>query len=133
MDDFELNSDILFYILLPILLFESAYNIRYTDLLKNIYAITTLSIVSLFISAFVVAILLYYVLGFIGLPIPFIITLLFGALISATDTAAALSIFKNIGVPKRLNIIFEGESLFNDGTAIAFFIVVLSLVESQAT
>lgn len=56
---------------------------------------------------------------------PFIVALLFGSLISSTDTAAALSIFKELGVPRRLNLIFEGESLFNDGTAVALFLVVL--------
>ena len=53
------------------------------------------------------------------------ITLLFWVLISATDPVAVLSLFKKLGVPNRLALIFEGESLFNDGTAYAMFIVIL--------
>lgn len=75
---------------------------------------------------------LRYGLLFFGIDVPFEITLLFGAIISSTDTAAVLAVFKQLGVPRRLNLIFEGESLFNDGTAIALFLVVLAAVESQA-
>ncbi len=132
-DDFELTPDILFYVFLPILLFESAYTIRYKELLRNIRSISALAVVSLIISAFFIAFILQYILWWLGFDIPFIVTLLFGTLISSTDTAAALSIFKELWVPRRLNLIFEWESLFNDGTAIALFLVVLSVIESRAT
>ena len=133
LDDFELTPDILFYVFLPILLFESAYNVRYKELLRNIRSVTLLSVVSLVISAFFVGFALRYGLLFFGIDVPFEVTLLFGALISSTDTAAVLAVFKELGVPRRLNLIFEGESLFNDGTAIALFLIVLSVVESHAT
>lgn len=130
MDDFELTNEILFYVLLPILIFESAYNMKYSELIKNRYSISSLAIVSLIFSTFIVATLLYYTASIIGFPIPFLVALLFWSLISATDTAAALSIFKEIWIPKRLTTIFEGESLFNDGTAIALFFVILWILES---
>ncbi len=59
---------------------------------------------------------------------PFAVTFLFGALISATDPVAVLALFKELGAPKRLTLIFEGESLFNDGTALALFLVALGIV-----
>lgn len=129
---FDLTSDILFYIFLPILLFESAYNINYRVLLKNIRAISTLAVSSLIFSAILIAIGFYGLLGVFNIHIPFIVTLLFGALISATDTAAALAIFKNLWIPDRLQIIFEWESLFNDGTAIALFMIILGITESYS-
>ena len=129
-DDFQLNSGVLFYVLLPILLFESAYHMQYSNLLKNIYSISALSFISLLISAFTIAIFLYFWLQIIGFPLPFIVTLLFWALISATDTASTLAVFKEVWVPKRLQLIFEWESLFNDGTAIALFLVVLDIIEN---
>lgn len=132
-DDFELTPELLFYVFLPILLFESAYTVRYKELLRNIRSISALAIVSLIISAFCIAIGLQYIFGWLGFQVPFIVMLLFGTLISSTDTAAALSIFKELGVPRRLNLIFEGESLFNDGTAIALFLVVLGVIESHAS
>lgn len=55
--------------------------------------------------------------------------LLFGVVISSTDPVAVLSIFKHFGVPKRLYLIFEGESLFNDGTSVALFLIMLSFLQ----
>lgn len=133
LDDFELTPQMLFYVFLPILLFESAYNVRYKELLRNIRSIGLLSVVSLVVSAVFIAFGMRYGLLLFGIDVPIEITLLFGALISSTDTAAVLAVFKELGVPRRLNLIFEGESLFNDGTAIALFLVVLGVVESHAS
>src|SRR5690606_27334661 len=55
---------------------------------------------------------------------------LFGAVISVTDPVAVLALFKELGVPKRLTIIFEGESLMNDGTGVALFLVLLGVATS---
>ena len=58
----------------------------------------------------------------------FLITLLFWVIISATDPVAVLAIFHTIGAPKRLSLLFEWESLFNDGTVVAVFIVILWII-----
>ena len=58
--------------------------------------------------------------------------LVFGALISATDPIAVVGIFKSLGVPKRLGVLLDGESLLNDGTAVVFFTLSLSLVAGAA-
>ena len=52
--------------------------------------------------------------------------LLFGALISATDPVAVVALFKDLRVPGRLSVLVDGESLFNDGTAIVLFLIILS-------
>lgn len=57
---------------------------------------------------------------------------LFGAIMSATDPVSVLAIFRSIGAPRRLSVILEGESLFNDGTSIVLFRIVLGIVISQA-
>lgn len=125
---FELSKDTLLYVFLPVLLFESAYNIRYRELIQHKYAIGLLAIVALIISAVLSATILYYWLGFMGIAVPFLVLLLFGSLISATDPVSVLALFKEVGAPRRLTLIFEGESLFNDGTALALFLVVLSIL-----
>lgn len=125
---FELTPELLFYLFLPILIFESAYNMRVRDLMTNIRAVSWLSIGSLVISMFFIALVLYFVLKSIGMEVPFLATLLFGALISATDPVAVLALFKEFGVPRRLAFLFEGESLFNDGTSLAAFLVVLEVI-----
>ena len=54
--------------------------------------------------------------------------ILFGVIISSTDPVAVLSICKHLGTPSRLSLLFEGESLFNDGTAVALFLVILEII-----
>lgn len=126
--EFELTSDLLFFIFLPILIFESAYAINIREFSENIRSISFLSVLSFLLSAGVIAILLYGCLWLIGFEIPFIVALLFGSLISATDPVAVLALFKEFGAPRRLSLIFEGESLFNDGTSLALFLVVLGVL-----
>ena len=127
-DDFKLTPDILFYVFLPILLFEAAYNINYKQLLNNWKTITALAVFWLLISWWLIATVLYFVFPFVWLNIPFLVCLLFWSLISATDPVAVLSIFKSLWAPRRLTIIFEWESLFNDGTAVALFLVILWVI-----
>ncbi len=126
--DFSFTPELLFYVFLPVLIFESAYNINIRRLMENVWAISILSVVSLTLSAGVIAISLYYLLPFVGITVPFILCFLFGSLISATDPVAVLALFKEYGAPRRLTLLFEGESIFNDGTAVALFLVVLGIV-----
>lgn len=125
--EFALTPELLFYVFLPVLIFESAYAMNIRKVSENIWSISTLSIISLLISAFVVAVALFFVSKLFGFDMPFIVALLFGSLISATDPVAVLALFKEFGAPRRLSLIFEGESLFNDGTAVALFLIVLDI------
>lgn len=122
-----LTPELLFFIFLPVLIFESGFNMKIRNMLDNVWSIGLLSVVGLLVSTLVIAGLLTLTLPLIGFDIPFILALLFGAVISATDPAAALTLFKEAKAPKRLSMIFEGESLFNDGTAVALFLVVLAV------
>jgi CPA1 family monovalent cation:H+ antiporter len=130
LDDAQLTPELLFYIFLPILIFESGFNMNIRKMIDSSWTIGLLSIVGLFISAFGIAIALFLILPLVGVEIPFVVALLFGSVISATDPVAVLALFKDFGAPKRLTMIFEGESLFNDGTAVALFMVVLAVATS---
>lgn len=127
---FQLTSDILFFVFLPILIFESAYNMNIRRIGENIGAISALAILGLLVSALLIAFAGYWGLRAIGFEVPFIIVLLFGTLISATDPVAILALFKDFGAPRRLALIFEGESLFNDATSLALFLIVLESVSA---
>lgn len=131
--DFKLTPDMLFFIFLPILIFESAYNMNYKDLLKNAFPVFSLAIVWLIISVLLIASILFFVLGFLWINIPFIVCILFWTIISATDTVAVLSLFKSIWAPKRLISVFEWESLFNDWTAVALYTVILAIIVEAST
>ena len=128
LDDLVLTPELLFLIFLPILIFESGYGMSMRLLVDNAWTVILLAVVGLLISAFLIAGLLALVLGLVGVAVPFTVLLLFGSIISATDPVAVLALFKDVGAPRRLTIIFEGESLFNDGTAVALFFVVLGVV-----
>lgn len=125
-----LTPELLFFVFLPMLIFESAFNMNMRKMIENAWHITLLSIVGLIISTVIIAGLLYGLFQLLGIEVPFIITLLFGAVISATDPVAVLALFKEYNAPKRLTLIFEGESLFNDGTAVALFLVILGVATS---
>ncbi len=127
-NSFELTPELLFFVFLPILIFESAYNIKISSMLSNIRAISLLAIVGLLVSTFFVGIFGKFLFQALGYDVPLLVMLLFGAIISATDPVAVLALFKEYGAPRRLTLIFEGESLFNDGTAFAVFLVFLEIL-----
>lgn len=125
---FQLTPELLFFVFLPILIFESAYNIKIRNIQENKFSISILAIIGLLISTFFIGYVGHWVFKLLGLDIPLLVTLLFGAVISATDPVAVLSLFKEYGAPHRLTLIFEGESLFNDGTAFALFLIFLEIM-----
>ena len=115
--------EIILYVLLPPLIFESAYNIDLKALQRDLVPVSALAVVGLILSTILVGFGMHW-----GLSIAIIPALLFGALISATDPVAVVALFKEVGAPKRLNLLVEGESLFNDGTAIVAFTALLGLL-----
>jgi len=125
---FELTPELLFFVFLPILIFESAYNMNVRSVTENIYSIGLLAIVGLLISTLFIGIVGHYLFGLAGFAVPMLALLLFGAIISSTDPVAVLALFKEYGAPHRLTLIFEGESLFNDATGFAAFLVILDLM-----
>ena len=130
LDDVSLTPELLFLVFLPILIFESGYGMNIRALVDHAWTVSMLAVLALLVSAFGIGVLLWLVLGLAGLEVPFVVILLFGAIISATDPVAVLALFKDFGAPKSLSVIFEGESLFNDGTAVALFFVVLGIATS---
>lgn len=125
-EHFNLSAITIFFIFLPTLIFESSYNINTRELMKDLPSILVLAVPALLISILLVALGLHFIAG-----IDFIIALLIGAIISATDPVAVVAIFKDLGAPKRLNLLVEGESLFNDATSIVAFSIILSIIESS--
>lgn len=116
-----LSPEIIFMVFLPGLLFEAGININVRHLLKELGPILLVAIAGLLIAAAATG---YFVHWFVGVPL--MAALVFGTLISATDPISVLALFKQLGVNKRLAVLVEGESLFNDGTAVVLFQILLA-------
>lgn len=125
LDHFKLTPELVFFIFLPALIFESGLNLNARVLIKNLAPVLTLAVPALLISTGIIGLGIWLILD-----IDLTIALLFGALISATDPVAVVALFKEIGAPMRLNVLVEGESLFNDATAIVVFGILVAMVVS---
>ncbi|MDZ7637147.1 MAG: Na+/H+ antiporter [Bryobacterales bacterium] len=123
----HISPELILLIFLPALLFEAAWNLHLTKLLKNLVPILMLAVPGLLLSVSVVGAVIHYGLGF-----PVATALLFGSIICATDPVSVLALFKQLGLPKRLYVLVEGESLLNDGTAVVVFRILLAVVMGTA-
>ena len=127
-----LTRDVDFYTtlmhgMLSFLLFAGALHVNLNDLERQKWLIGFLATIGVIVSTCIIGGLSYLVLMGLGLQIPFIYCLLFGALISPTDPIAVLGILKTSAAPKSLNIKITGESLFNDGVGVVVFLVLLGI------
>lgn len=120
-------TEVLMGAMLNFLLFAGGIHININDLKEQFRPVLIFSTAGVVISTFVVGFGMFYLLPFLGIQLPFIFCLLFGALISPTDPVAVLSILKQANVSKSLETKVAGESLFNDGMAVVVFTVVLQL------
>lgn len=111
--------------MLSALLFAGALHVHLDELAKQKWVVTVLASVGVVTSTFMVGFAAYYVFAWLGLTVPLVYCLLFGALISPTDPIAVLGILKTVGAPKSLETKIAGESLFNDGVAVVVFLVLL--------
>jgi CPA1 family monovalent cation:H+ antiporter len=120
-------TEVLMGAMLNFLLFAGGIHINIDDLKEQFRPVVIFSTAGVVISTFVVGFGMFYLLPLVGIQLPFIYCLLFGALISPTDPVAVLSILKQANVSKELETKVAGESLFNDGMAVVVFTVILQL------
>jgi CPA1 family monovalent cation:H+ antiporter len=119
----HISPELILLIFLPALLFEAAWNLKLDHLRQNWLPIITLAVIGVAASVGVVGTVMHF-----GIGLAWPSAMLFGAMISATDPVSVLAIFKKLGAPKRLTTIVESESLFNDGTAVVVFRIILGIV-----
>ena len=113
---------VLLDVMLSFLLFAGALHTNFDQLKVQRGPVLVFATLGVLVSTFLVGIIMYYLLGFIGLDVDFIYCLLFGSLISPTDPIAVLGILKKAGAPKKLETKIVGESLFNDGVGVVIFL-----------
>lgn len=109
--------------MLSFLLFAGALHVNLNDLARQRGIIAVLATAGVIGATFIIGGLSWWAFNLVGLEIPFVYCLLFGALISPTDPIAVLGILKQAHAPKSLETKISGESLFNDGVAVVVFLV----------
>jgi len=122
---FELTPELILGLFVPPLIFEAAFHLNFTELRRNLTSILTFAVPGVILTTCIVGGMLA-LSGIVNLQLAF----LFGALISATDPLAVVATFRKLGIPNRLSVLVEGESLLNDGTAIVMFNIMLVVVLS---
>ena len=117
--------------ILSALLFAGAVHVDLATLAERRWSIGLMASFGVLLSTFIVATGAWAIAGLIGIDLPFIWALVFGALISPTDPVAVLGILKTVRIPATLEAKIAGESLFNDGVGVVIFAIMLALATSS--
>jgi NhaP-type Na+/H+ or K+/H+ antiporter/CRP-like cAMP-binding protein len=131
----NIDPHVILFVFLPTLIFEAAFAMDVHTFKKSVGNASILAIPGILI-AMVLTAALAIGLDLAGIGLPgwgWPIALMFGAVVSATDPVAVVSLLKNLGASKKLGTLIEGESLLNDGTAIVLFMVFLVGITGEAT
>ena len=128
LQQFEISAEAIIVIFLPALLFEAALGVDLRSLTDDIAPILTMAVVAVVICTLVVGFSLSLASEY-GL----LACLLLGAIVATTDPAAVIGIFKEVGAPRRLLTLVEGESLLNDAAAISIFTLLIAAILEPGT
>ncbi|MBK5104526.1 MAG: sodium:proton antiporter [Burkholderiales bacterium] len=126
-------ADVLMQGMLSFLLFAGALHVDLSELRAYRWAVGALAVFGTLLSTLAVGYGMWFVLPLVGLELPLMYCLLFGALISPTDPIAVMGILKSAGAPKSLELVIAGESLFNDGVGVVIFSLLLGMLASGLT
>ena len=119
--------DVLMKGMLSFLLFAGALHVNLDDLLSRKWAIGSMATVGVLMSTFMVGFAVWGISSALGIGIPMMYCLVFGALIAPTDPVAVLGILKTVKVPESLEAKIAGESLFNAGVGLVVFIIMVAI------
>jgi CPA1 family monovalent cation:H+ antiporter len=113
----KVNPDLIFFIVLPPLLFEAAWNISFKEMMKWYRIISSFAFLVVLFTALSVAVAAnYYIPGFtIGLGF------LLGGIVSPPDAVSVTALTRFVKIPKSTSTILEGESLLNDASSLIIF------------
>ncbi len=116
--------------ILGYLLFAGALHVDLTSLRSTLPSVAAFATFSVVASAFLVGTAFWVVARWLGFDLPYVYALVFGAVVAPTDPVAVLGILGSVRAPRRLSTTIAGESLFNDGVGVVFFLTVASVAAS---
>ena len=122
--------DLVFFVILPVLIFEAAWELKPALLKKWLLPILLMATLGVLTCTFIAAGLIYAGIGHAE-GFPWIAALITGAILAATDPVAVIAQLRAAKVSADLTTIFEGESLFNDATAVVLFSIVIGLATNS--
>lgn len=122
----RLHPDVIFLLFLPPLLYDASATISWHEVKAHRGQISLLAIGLVFFTVGAVACLVHFGLPGFGWPVSFLL----GAVLAPPDAVAAASVTQGLGLPKRLTVVLEGESLVNDASALIVFRYALGAVLS---
>ncbi len=124
----KLTPDLLFAVFLPVLLFEAAFQLSWRKFRENVRAILLLAVPGVVASMGIAGLLAYLLEPLVHADLPLSVSFLFVAMLAATDPVSIIALFKELGVPKRLAVMMEGESLLNDGVAVVAYMAMAAVL-----
>lgn len=130
----HIDPHMLLFVFLPILIFEAAFVMDVHIFKKVALNASILAIPGIIVAMLLTAGMIFFIYqsGWTLNEWNWELAMLFGAVVSATDPVAVVSILKELGASKKLGTLIEGESLLNDGTAIVIFMVILGGITGVA-
>jgi CPA1 family monovalent cation:H+ antiporter len=129
-DNIDFN-EALMHGMLGFLLFAGALHADLDYFAQRRWTIALLATVGLLISTALIGLMSHFIFAWLGYAVPWLVCLLFGALISPTDPISVMGTLKTLHAPPRLEAKIAGESLFNDGVAVVVFTALLEMLHSS--
>ena len=120
--EISLTPELILFLFVPPLVFEAAFHLNLAELQRNFPSIFLLAVPGVILTILIVGGMVAW-----SAPLSLPVALVFGALIAATDPVAVVALFRSLGIPRRLLVLVESESMLNDGTAIVMFNIVLAI------
>jgi CPA1 family monovalent cation:H+ antiporter len=127
MPDVALEPDVVLLGILPPLVFYAAFRSSVRELRENAREIAALAILLVVATTAALAALAHFAFG-----LDWALAAILGAILSPTDPVAATAVASRLGVPRRLVVIIEGESLVNDGTGLVLYGVAITAATTGA-
>ncbi|RXK86032.1 Na+/H+ antiporter [Filimonas effusa] len=128
MPEIQIDSEIIFLLFLPPLLYDAAFKIPAKDFRENLYIISSLAFSLVFVTTAGIAVIAHIFIPGMSWPLAFIL----GAILASTDAVAALSITKGLKLSRTTTTILEGESLLNDASALVAYRFALAALSGTA-